>query len=210
MNRKMTLPELIPEAETILELEPEELAGFLLEHLHSMPGNREEFERGPFCKSLANAYDHVLCQKAFLEAWSFLEREGLLAAALPNDMGIYKYWFITRRGEKYKTHTDFEAFRKVTLFPKEFVHPDLARDLYPLFLHGDYETAIFKAFKTVEVKVRDAVQKVDPSFSANLIGTRLMNAAFKAEGGPLTDIEENPDERQAQGNCIKSVERPKL
>ena len=65
--------------------------------------------------------------------------------------------------------------------------------MYPLFIRGDYETAVFKAFKLVEVAVRDAA---GPGFES-LFGTDLMLKAFHPETGPMTDKSEQTVERQA-------------
>jgi uncharacterized protein (TIGR02391 family) len=55
-------------------------------------------------------------------------------------------------------------------------------DCKAAFLRGEYETAIFSAFKEVEVAVRTA-----GGFSLSDFGVALMNEAFKVGIGPLTD-----------------------
>lgn len=62
------------------------------------------------------------------------------------------------------------------------LHPSIERESKAAFLRGEYETAIFNAFKEVEVAVRRA-----GGFTANDLGTALMNEAFQANVGPLTD-----------------------
>jgi uncharacterized protein (TIGR02391 family) len=49
-----------------------------------------------------------------------------------------------------------------------------------MFLRGDYDVAVFQAFKEVEVAVRKAGKYDD-----ELIGTKLMRKAFDPEVGPL-------------------------
>ena len=95
-------------------------------------------------------------------------------------------FFITRRGRSIGGREDFEAFRKGRLLPKHQLHPLIANDVYPLFLGGKYDTAIFEAFREVEVAVRRA-----GGFPAKAIGVTLMRDAFRPvnnnQCGPLTD-----------------------
>ncbi len=59
-------------------------------------------------------------------------------------------------------------------------------------MRGDHDTAVFQAFRDVEVAVRNA-----GSFSGELVGVNLMRQAFKPDGGPLTDTEALIAEREA-------------
>ena len=61
-----------------------------------------------------------------------------------------------------------------------------------MYLRGDYDVAVFQAFKEVEVAVRKAAKASD-----SLIGVKLMRAAFKPDGGILTDKETDPGEQVA-------------
>jgi uncharacterized protein (TIGR02391 family) len=202
----MSITELIPNADRLLELTVEELAGLLLEHLNSQ--QYPEINRWHICQRIGHEYKDARCKPALLEAWSYLESQGLVIPGYTNGAGIWSDDIITRRGKAFKTHIDFDSFRKASLFPKEFIHPDLAKEVYSLFLRGDYETAIFKAFKTVEVKVREGCVKKSPAFDTKLIGTNLMRKAFDPETGPLRDSSEHPDERQAlQGLFANAISR---
>ena len=53
-----------------------------------------------------------------------------------------------------------------------------------LFLRGDYDTAVFQAFKEVEIAVRKAGHYNDTD-----IGVALMRKAFNVDDGNLTDSE---------------------
>ena len=59
------------------------------------------------------------------------------------------------------------------------------------FLRGDYEMAVFQAFKEVEVEVRKAAKCADAD-----IGVALMRKAFQ-KGGPLADPTALEAEQQA-------------
>jgi uncharacterized protein (TIGR02391 family) len=191
----MKLTTLIPNPDDLLALTPEELAGYILEYLHSLPPNdRSNFNRYNFSLSHTVA-DYPTdkagyCQQALMEAWSVLEREGLLVPKAADNNGWYVF---SRRAALLKNRSDYAAFSFSNTFPKASVHPELAQKTYPLFLRGDYETAIFQAFKSVEVAVRNAV----PGLDTKLYGVDLMRKAFHAENGPLTDMQEPVAEREA-------------
>lgn len=191
----MNLTTLIPSADDMLALSPEELAGYIIEYFNSLPPRQSaSISRHNF--SLPSTVDGYppekqgACQCALMEAWSVLIREGLLTHKPEDHQG----WFmVTRRGRELKTRADFSAFRHSSLFPKDTVHPQLTQKVYPLFIRGDYETAIFQAFKSVEVAVRNA----SPVLASRLYGVDLMRKAFHPDSGPLTDTEEPVAEREA-------------
>jgi uncharacterized protein (TIGR02391 family) len=61
--------------------------------------------------------------------------------------------------------------------------------VYPAYLRGEYDTAVFQAFREVEIAVRHA-----GGFPADLVGVELMRQAFrpkdgKSTCGPLTDVQ---------------------
>jgi len=191
----LKLTDLIPTADTLLALEPEELAGFILEYFHSK-GDPEKFEEHPANfsgESTVQDYDQgkrVQCQKALMEGWSCLDREGFIAMRPADSHGWY---VLTRRGKRIKSKKDYDAFRHANLFPKNTIHPEITKEVYPLFLRGDYETAVFKAFKLVEVAVREAAG----SGYETLYGVDLMKKAFHVDSGPLTFKTEQRAEREA-------------
>ncbi len=67
----------------------------------------------------------------------------------------------------------------------------LADKVVPLFRRGDYDTAVFAAFKEVEVRVREAA-----GLPGHLIGVSLMREAFR-DGGPLANMNQDKGERVA-------------
>ena len=194
----VTIPSLIPDPDDLLALQPEELAGYVLEYLNTLP-QREQNEISRYNFTMYHTVSSYPqdrwqgCQYALMEAWSYLEREGLVAPRPETDTG----YFVTRRGRAVKTHTDLEALRQASLFPKDSIHPEIVQTVYPLFLRGEYETAVFQAFKTVEVRVRKAAG-LDPKF----YGVPLMRKAFHPDSGPLTDSTEPPGERDALGHLF--------
>ena len=125
-----------------------------------------------------------------MEAWIWLEREGLIAPR-PGQTG--RDWiYITCRGIELENHTDFDTYRKASILPTKFLDPNLVRKVRPMFIRGDYEPAVFQAFKEVEVRVREAASLPD-----EIIGVPLMRKAFDPKDGPLTDQSLLTAEREA-------------
>lgn len=185
--------ELIPDHELLLNLEPEELAGFVLEYLNSLPKGSAELNRYNF------SLPHTLADyprehqgsisRALMEGWMWLEKEGLIAPR-PGSQG--EWIFITRRGLRIGNATALDAYRLANLLPKALLHSALTTEVWYAFSRGNYSTAVLLAFKEVEVAVRDAGGYSDTDY-----GVRLMRQAFHAEDGPLTDASQPPAEKDA-------------
>ena len=174
----------LPTADSVLQLEPEALGGYLLESLST--GNAQDLRLDNFMSRIRAHYKQDPVDSAFLEAWAWLVREGFLIATRDDT------YLISRRGRKLKGRQDLEAYRKANILPKESLHPVIADRVWPNFIRGEYETAVFQAFKEVEVAVRTAgrLQETD-------LGTDLMEKAFDYNSGPLTDMALPEAERRA-------------
>jgi uncharacterized protein (TIGR02391 family) len=165
-------------------LEPEALGGYLLESLST--GNAQDLRLDNFMSRIRAHYKEDAVNSALLEAWAWLVREGLLIATKDDT------YLISRRGRKLKGRQDVEAYRKSNALPKGSLHPVIADRVWPDFIRGEYETAVFQAFKEVEVAVRAASR-----FQATDIGADLIEKAFDYKSGPLTDMALPEAERQA-------------
>lgn len=190
------LSSIVPDAETLLALEPEELGGLLLEYLHSLSEtDRFHLHRGNLLQTdlisdyPAQHHDSIL--RALTEAWMWLEREGLLAPK-PGSMQQRDFVFTTRRGERLRTSADVAAYRRASVLPKQLLHPVIAQKVWSAFIRGEYDTAVFQAFREVEVAVRNA-----GGFGPSDIGIALMRSAFHSTSGPLTDSTLPDAEREA-------------
>ena len=175
---------IIPDPEALLALEPEEIAGIVIEYLNSLSSrergklNRYNFSLSDTVKEYPKEYQDRISQ-ALMEGWVWLEREGLIAPK-PGEQG---HWvFITRRGQQLKRASDLEAYKRADLLPRHLLHPKIAQKVWSTFIRGDYDTAVFQAFKEVEVAVRNA-----GNFSLQDIGVQLMRKAFEPSKGPLSD-----------------------
>ncbi len=122
--------EILPDAEQLLSLEPEELAGPLLVSLENRERinlqviigyNRMAWEINQNALNIPNLnYPHGVREDvlfALMEAWQCLVCEGFVAprpADLPRDHSITSAttYFVTRRGKKIETLEDFEVYRK--------------------------------------------------------------------------------------------------
>jgi uncharacterized protein (TIGR02391 family) len=189
-----TIYEMIPDPDALLALEPEELAGVLLQHLatehpsHPQSLSRHNFGLPHTVREYPSSKQEDI-SRALMEAWVWLEREGLLA---PRPGSDGDWVFVTRRGQTVATPQKLEAYRRANLLPRQLLHPTLAQKVWASFLRGDYDTAVFQAFKEVEVRVREAGH-----FDASDIGVPLMRAAFKPATGPLSDQSAQSGEQEA-------------
>jgi uncharacterized protein (TIGR02391 family) len=195
----VSIYEMIPDPKGLLALEPEELAGVILEYLNSLAPDDGRLNRYNF--SLPHTYQqyppesHRAIGRALMEAWVWLEREGLIAPD-PNQSGG-EWVFVTRRGAKVKDRTGLMSYRRASVLPRELLHPRLATKVMAPFLRGEYDVAVFQAFKEVEVGVREAGR-----FEPEDIGVKLMRAAFDPKIGPLRDPAEPEPEREATAHIF--------
>ena len=178
-----SIHDLLPDPDALLSLEPEELAGVVLEHLNSVhPSHPSSLNRYNFgLRHTVQEYPpdkQEAISRALMEAWVWLEREGLLAPR-PGDSGDWV--FVTRRGQTLVTQDAVRAYRRANLLPRQLLHPRIGQKTWAIFLRGDYDVAVFQAFREVEVRVREAAQLRDTD-----LGVDLMRKAFKP-GGPLAD-----------------------
>jgi uncharacterized protein (TIGR02391 family) len=111
-------------------------------------------------------------------AFGLLEKWGLVEPASELN-GQHGYMELTEKGKSATERTDFERVRVRGLLREEMLHPLLHGRIFGYFTADDLGTAVFEAFKTVEIEVR-----VAGGYSAKEIGKTLMFKAF-ALGGPL-------------------------
>lgn len=183
----MNFLQYLPTPEAVLDLEPEDLAGFLLEWAND--GSGDSLNANNFCLMLDGLYKHdERVGNAFMEAWMYLLREGLLVEK-PKSPGWY---FVSRRGRRLKGRQDLQAFRRAAVIQKQSLHPLIAERAWPTFLRGEYDTAVFQAFKEVEVAVRNATGLADTD-----IGVDLMGKAFNYASGRLAEMSRPEAERRA-------------
>jgi uncharacterized protein (TIGR02391 family) len=165
------------------------LAGPLLQHLIDITDrpDHQNLNRGNFLRNVERRQLPEAVPRALIEAWTWLEREGLIAVEVQGNEWV----FVTRRGLRLRGAADFAGYRFANLLPRGQLHPILAARVWATFLRGTYDTAVFEAFREVEIAVRDGAQ-----LPPDLVGERLMRKAF-GEGGPLADANAPAAEREA-------------
>lgn len=190
------LNEFLPSPEQSLDLESEELGVFVLSYLarieQKSPGN---LNLNNFLISLR---EYALTRKeevseVFTEAWMWLEKELMLAPR----RGDRDFFYVTRRGRTLIEHADLEAYKRGNLLGGMSLAPTLARKVRPTYMRDDYDTAVFQAFKEVEIQVRRK-----GGFGNDRIGVQLMRDAFNSESGPLADKAMELGEREAMSHLF--------
>jgi uncharacterized protein (TIGR02391 family) len=187
---------IFPEPKDLLALMPEELAGVLVETIPSV-SQSAGFVMANFIDKLfpigGAGYPPGVrgdVEIAIAEAMSWLETQGIIVR---NPGQPADWYLLTRRGRELRSRADLEAFRRGRALPLDLLQKPLADKVYHLFLRGDHDTAVFQAFKEVEVAVRKAAKYPD-----GLLGRDLMQKAFHPETGPLRDTSVVSSEREAE------------
>jgi uncharacterized protein (TIGR02391 family) len=206
------LHDLVPDADLVLDLAPQELGLIVLRILnaraekrhigHNFVGELAPHSRSGYPNERAEEIQH-----AVLEAWAWLQGQGLLAP-VPSGFGSNSGWvFVTRRGQRIVSEEAARDFIKASFLPWQLIHSKIVKASRAAFLRGDYQTAVFQAFKEVEVEVRAAGGYLNEDF-----GTKLMRKAFNPEGGELTDDNLPGAERQGLSDlaagAISSYKNP--
>jgi len=194
MPQEIAVHSLLPNPEHVLALAPEELGGVVLEVLNSLQDehggqlHRSNFTWGG--QPMAYPQEHrEKISKALTEAWVWLEREGFIA---PRPGETADWVFVTRRGKEVKNRDGLRVYRSGDLLPRHLLHSLIATKVWATFIRGAYDTAVFEAFKEVEIAVR-----TKGSYPQTLIGVDLMRKAFHPSDGRLTIQGDPPGERQA-------------
>jgi uncharacterized protein (TIGR02391 family) len=186
----MNLPDIIPDPEAVVALEPDELGLLILPLLDAWGvGQLDEFVRraggpddlpgqapGPE-GGYPRRYKNDIAV-ALREAWAWLIGAALL---VPNPTYTDGVWMLSRRARKLAAAPDPRCAFGARRLPKETLHADIREDVWALYHRGKYDTAVFEAMKAVEVAVRDAA-----GLGPRDIGTDLMRKAF-GKTGPLRD-----------------------
>jgi uncharacterized protein (TIGR02391 family) len=201
----MRLAEILPDADVVCALEPDELGLSILVAVARWNWNGNpltltrfiQVERGG--QASPSAYPSGRLNEveiAIREAWAWLEGTALLVAsgAYHEPTAVRE---LSRRGQKLalepQARRDFSSRR----ISKESLHHKIREDVWALYHRGKYDTAVFEAMKAVEVAVRETAE-MKPSD----LGKDLMRRAFSPQSGPLTDKTAEPSEQQARSDLF--------
>jgi uncharacterized protein (TIGR02391 family) len=194
-----TLTSLIPDVDVLVSLAPEELAEVVLrlaaEHKQNNLAHLQSITSQITGTTGANnGYPqnrHKDAELALAEAWNWLLVQGLLIPE-PGYNGNNGFMLLSRRAQRLLVDGSFTTYARSLAFPKSLLHPAIADEVWLDIVRGDIETAVFKAFRAVEIAVRDAGHFLDTD-----IGTVLMRKAFDETAGPLADQGQPKSEREA-------------
>jgi uncharacterized protein (TIGR02391 family) len=188
----------IPDAEVLLNLEPEELGAKLLFVLRQHGGSQfhfgnleNELDGGGAGQPLYPRNNQAAVGLALREAGAWLGAQGLIIPAQGMN-GNNGWWVLTRRARKFQNEAEFANFASARRLPKETLHPRISTAVWTAFMRNEFDVAVFQATKAVEVAVREAAR-----LESGDIGVKLMRKAFDVDSGPLTDLAAERSERQA-------------
>ena len=196
----------------LTQLSPEQIGWVLLKNLkENMP---QEYSGGTSRASDTVQFDNAVkglipdnlsgddnreSVKCLAEGWQWLELAALIAPH-PTQSQSTSFKMITRRGLSIDTEAELFDFTKLRILPETLIHPDILLDARSQFLLGDYETAIFKAFKKVEIRVRSI-----GGYEDSKLGVSLMREAFNPQNGPLRNEQLVMAEREAEANLFSGA-----
>jgi len=191
------ISETFPSVEVVLEIKTEELAVSLLECLCRFDEsksigmlNRYNFTLPNELREYAGEAHFNAIQRKVAEAWQWLDRQGLIA---PKPGSTGDWIIITEKGYELRKTKDFEQFKvpdQLLLLSKK-LDPRLAEKTRPELIRRKYGSAVFEAFKEVEIRVRTLA-----GLGLDDYGQSLMRKAFNPESGILRDSEQPYAERK--------------
>lgn len=198
----------IPDPDALVAMEPEEVGAKLLFIIRANPDyNREAGVtltgflaglrgHGMGAPSIYGGHCTAEVVLAVREAWAWLEAQGLL---IPSESinGQNGWRQLSRRARRFENEEAFVGFALARLLPKENLHPAIAEPVWLDFMRGDFDNAVFRAMKAVEVQLRDAAKP-----PRDEVGVKLARFAFRPEDGPLTDLEAEGGEKDATMNLF--------
>lgn len=199
-----SLPQMIPDPDLLLALPTEELARSVLLAGDSSAQNgmviaERVIGQTALCGTgIPNGQTHYPqtrygeIWRACREAWGWLE-VNLLIMPAEGTNGNNGWRVFTRRGEALLANeAAFKTYVRSLAFPKSLLHPMIAEDVWLDIASGDLDMAVFRAFRTVEERVRAV-----GGYAATDIGVDLMRRAFNPTNGPLTKASDPEAERAA-------------
>lgn len=192
-----TLHSMIPDPELLKRMRPPELAEYLLAAMIDAGAeNQSQRHRVAFVQRIVEEYradrrdpvDATLAM-AIAEAWSWLECNQLI---VKHPTGDGDWYVVTARGDTVWKSGGMRRFVESRQLPESMLHPSLRGRVRLLFLSGDFDTAVFKAFHELEVSIRESAQ-----LGAGLTGRALVHAAFKPKVGRLADHDQEEGEQES-------------
>jgi uncharacterized protein (TIGR02391 family) len=187
----------IPNADVLIALQPEELAGAVLFALKSglTRGEREPFHVPNWVMGVKNesAYPadrHEEIIRVLAEAFAWLEAEVLLVPYYDGGIGSGQQRVLSRRARQMGSEEDFRQYQAARRLPRELLHQEIREEVWLAFARGDFSDAVFKAMRAVEIAVREAA-----GLPSGEHGVPMIRRAF-GKTGKLRDP--NAEEAEAE------------
>lgn len=167
------------------------VAGAVLKLLHHRYGETGTFNiRNVLIEVRATYETHSWeCARAASEALTWLASQSLICQAPDSDLG---WCNLSRSGLQAATTSDFEHWSAERELPASMLHPAIVRECMDSFRLGKFDTAVFEAFKTLEVAIRSHA-----GFDASTYGVDMVRKAFHPDTGPLRDVAATRAEQEA-------------
>ena len=195
----MNLKSIVSDGHDLLAMAPEDLAIAVLRSLNSVDDNARRrgqpalFRFTQYCNTEAEKYSSVPQVDVVVAIAAALQHLMTIGMLVPSPHASpWGTFQLTGRAKAVKDAADYQRYRLSSSYPRGLIHPAIERNSYSEFMKGDYDTAVFKAFKTLEDTVRTRA-----GYGHEKIGVPMMRAAFRPDGGPLTDKTEEEGERDS-------------
>ena len=183
----------LPAQDDLIAMDPKDAARIMLREFVTV--GRDAFIPSEVVGSLS---DHgygrdTTVEGVLMEGVAYLEHYALIVEDIRTYSNTGRGRRLSRQGKALANNPgQYETY--ITRFkdPRTLLHPTIVAESLPHFDRGpvDYDTAVFSAFKAVEVAVRDA-----SAADSSTIGTDLMNKAF-GPTGPLRDSSADKGEEE--------------
>lgn len=191
----------LPTPDLVVNAPLEELAGLVLHSFsHYAPPPAQVTCLRNFTINVGAEYGqagvgpHKGVMQACAEAWDWLYTHGFIGRHVDHD----EVWCaLTRKGREAASRSGFAQWVAEQELPSAMLHEQLRDTALGLFRQGLLDTAVFEAFKTLEVQIREAA-----GLGFDLVGIGLASRAFNVEDGPLTDSTQERGERVALMNLM--------
>lgn len=108
--------------------------------------------------------------------------------------------FPTKHGIQIEEEQFQKLFGSWNLTPTLLFHSLIIKKAYTFLKEGNYDMAVFNAFKIVEIKVREL-----SGLPEETVGVELMRRAFAPENGPLTDRTVPKAERESLSHLFSGA-----
>ncbi len=138
-------------------------------------------------------------QIALMESWQWLLAQGLLILD-PTQSPDLGWYVLSRRARLFEDSKSFADFATARMLPKQALHRSIATPVWAAFMRGEYDVAIFLAFKQVEIEIRSA-----SGLNPDDFGVKLARKAFDPENGPLADTSVESGERLATMHFVSGA-----